>query len=281
MSNEDFSMRIKFYGTRGSIPVCSRAFQDFGGNTSCLTISIPDKNILSIIDAGTGIRTLGKELMENPDGLPREITLGFSHFHWDHIQGLPFFAPAYLSDYELNIIALGRGRNIKNLKDIFTRSMQEEYFPLGLDNMGATFTFEHIDSLRHTVRGIHAIALKHNHPGGAFTYRIQIDEKVFVVCTDIEHGDKINPEIVALANGADLLIHDGQYTEEELKTRKGWGHSSYQQAMQIAEQAGVNQLIITHHDPDHDDEFLRAREKECQARFPNCMLARDGMEIKI
>jgi len=122
MANEDFSMKIKFYGTRGSIPVCSREFQDFGGKTSCLTIAIPDKNVLSIIDAGTGIRTLGKELMASKDGLPKEITLGFSHFHWDHIQGFPFFTPAYNPEVKINILVMGIGWEMSRLKKIIVRA---------------------------------------------------------------------------------------------------------------------------------------------------------------
>ena len=104
---------------------------------------------------------------------------------------------------------------------------------------------------------------------------------MLVVCTDVEHGEQIDPRLVELARGADLLVHDAQYTAEELKKRRGWGHSSFDQAMQLAEMAGVKRLALTHHDPDHDDEFLERIEKLCQERFPNAVLAREGMEIPI
>ena len=253
---------------------------NLGGDTSCIQFTLTDINRIGILDAGTGIRKLGKDLLMNGHQ-QKDLLIGFTHFHWDHIQGLPFFAPAYIPDYEITIIALGKGRNIKNLRDIFSGQMQEEYFPLSLDNIGAEFNFEYLESSTDARRGTYATAIKHNHPGGAFTYRFERNGKSFVLCTDIEHGGVIDQNVVKLAKGADLLIHDGQYTEEELKTRRGWGHSSYHEAMSVAEQAGVKQLIITHHDPSHDDEFLRAREKECQARFPNCLLARDGMEIEL
>ena len=124
-------------------------------------------------------------------------------------------------------------------------------------------------------------AQKHNHPGGAYSFRIERNGKVLVVCTDVEHGEQIDPRLVELARGADLLVHDAQYTAEELQKRRGWGHSSFDQAMQLAEMAGVKRLALTHHDPDHDDEFLLRIEKLCQERFPNTVLAREGMEIPI
>ena len=125
-----------------------------------------------------------------------------------------------------------------------------------------------------------AKAVKHNHPGGAYSYRLQDKEgKVVVFCTDIEHGDEIDQNIVELARDADLLIHEGQYTPDELPRYKGWGHSSWEQAVAVAEQANVSQLVITHHDPDHDDDFLNDVEKQVQQRFPNAVLAREKMEI--
>ena len=122
---------------------------------------------------------------------------------------------------------------------------------------------------------------KHNHPGTAYSMRLYWREKVIVICTDIEHDKKIDQRIVNLARGADILIHDAQYTPEELRTHRGWGHSSYDQALQVAEMAEVKQLAITHHDPDHDDIFLQRMETLCQERFPQCVLARDGMELEL
>ena len=126
-----------------------------------------------------------------------------------------------------------------------------------------------------------ARVVKHNHPGNAYSYRLQdIEGKVIVYCTDIEHGEHINPQIVELARNADVLIHEGQYTPEELSRFKGWGHSSWAQAVEVADRANVKKLIITHHDPDHDDAFLSEIEKQCQARFSNTILAREKMEIE-
>jgi ribonuclease BN (tRNA processing enzyme) len=120
---------------------------------------------------------------------------------------------------------------------------------------------------------------RHNHPGGAYGFRIECGGKVLVICTDVEHGEEIDLQVVELSRGADLLVHDAQYTAEELQAHRGWGHSSFDQAMQVAEMAGVKHLAMTHHDPDHDDEFLLRMEKLCQGRFPNAQIAREGMEI--
>ena len=124
--------------------------------------------------------------------------------------------------------------------------------------------------------------LAHRHPGVAYSYRVEDTESKtsFVFSTDVEHGESIDENLVEFARGADLLIHDGQYTPDALKSKTGWGHSSWEQAIEVAERAGVKTLAITHHDPDHDDLFLKKVEKECQARFPNCFLAREGMEIE-
>jgi phosphoribosyl 1,2-cyclic phosphodiesterase len=278
-------MKVKFYGTRGSVPVCNPEFQEFGGNTTCFQISFPDTGRIAIIDAGTGIRDLGKALVD-AGHRQDEIFIFFTHFHWDHIQGFPFFAPAFDPNQKINILALGKGRKVTNLRKIFATTMQSEYFPVRLDSMGASFKFLHLDKdseYFQSARGpfTKVTANRHNHPGGAYGLRVERQGKVLVICTDIEHGDEIDPNVVKFSRGADLLIHEAQYTTAELKSRRGWGHSSYEQALQVAEMAGVKMLAITHHDPDHDDEFLRQMEQECQRRFPHCILAREQMEIAL
>jgi phosphoribosyl 1,2-cyclic phosphodiesterase len=273
--------RIKFYGVRGSVSVFGAEYLEFGGNTSCVMMEGPTRTV--ILDAGTGIRELGKEMAGDPHlGIDRPCFLAFSHFHWDHIQGLPFFGPAYDPRRTFTISAIGRERYGTDLRTIFETQMQEEYFPVPLDGMGANIEFFQSaqDDLR--VENAFVRVVKHNHPGGAYSYRFQDSEgKVIVYCTDIEHGERIDPRVVELARNADLLIHEGQYTPEELVTHRGWGHSSWVQAVEVAEQARVKRLIVTHHDPDHDDAFLRGIEKQCQARLPGTVLAREKMEVVI
>jgi ribonuclease BN (tRNA processing enzyme) len=150
--------------------------------------------------------------------------------------------------------------------------------------MGAQFEFLKVeDASKHFPRvnnvETKVTAQRHNHPGGAYGCRIERSGKVLVICTDVEHGEEIDPRVVELSRGADLLVHDAQYTAEELRTHRGWGHSSFDQAMEVAEMAGVKHLAMTHHDPEHDDDFLLRMEKLCQERFPNTQFAREGMEI--
>ena len=282
MAKGDFAMKVKFHGTRGSIPVCAREFQDFGGNTSCVSVSIPDTSILSIIDAGTGIRNLGKDLANRNEPIPTEITIGFSHFHWDHIQGFPFFAPAYDPTVKLNVLMMGKRWKNDRLKEILMKQMGEDFFPVELNAMGAHFNFVSLGrKVTQRSSGMSVQAKLHNHPGGAYGFRLEREGKILVIITDIEHGDQIDFDSVELARNADILIHEAQYTDKELKERKGWGHSSYSQAIEVARLAEVKQLIMTHHDPDHNDKFLTKMERKCQKVFADCRLAREGMEIAI
>jgi len=274
-------MKLKFYGVRGSVPVCGREFERYGGNTTCLRILREKANRVAILDAGTGIRNLGKELISN--GISQNvINILFSHFHWDHIQGFPFFAPAYNKNQTIGILAMGMLGQVKSLKEIFSITLQKEYFPIGLERMGANFEFVTYGE-NETIFGasVKATPQHHLYFGGSYGYRVDDDSVSVVICTDVEHINGIDENIVNLAMGADLLVHDGQYTAEEYEKFRGWGHSTWQQAVEVAIRAKVKNLIITHHDPDHNDDFLDAMEIECQKVFPNSLFAKEGMEVAV
>ena len=272
-------MKIKFYGTRGSIPVSDSNYQEFGGNTSSVLVTLNSgQNI--IFDAGTGIRQLGNDLIANEHS--HDLAIVLSHTHWDHIQGFPFFSPAYLNKIKILIAICGLDNQCTDLYSIFSTQMQTDYFPVQLEKMGATFEFFQPVTNKYTgPDGNKWEFYKHNHPGGAYSYRLMADDKIFVYCSDIEHGAKIDSNVVSLARDADLLIHDAQYTPAELPLKSGWGHSSYEQAVEVANQANVKKLVLFHHDPDHNDEFLLNIERECQSIYTNSIFARDGMELEI
>jgi phosphoribosyl 1,2-cyclic phosphodiesterase len=274
-------MKVKFYGVRGSVPVCGPEFQRYGGNTTCLCIAREQAKRIWIIDAGTGIRKLGKDLMR--EGYKQEvINIGFTHFHWDHIQGFPFFAPCFNKDQIIGIMMMGSERKYKNLKEIFSVQTQADYFPVQLDAMGAQFQFFNFGN-KEIFYGVTTTAVPQHHQyrGGSYGLRIEDDSQVLAICTDLEHINGIDESIVELARNADLLIHDGQYTDEEYVKYRGWGHSTWRTAVEVAKRAEVKKLIITHHDPDHDDDMLDSMESECQKEFPNSVFAKEGMEAHV
>lgn len=276
-------MQVKFYGVRGSISVSGNSYTEFGGNTTCFQIMASESRRIGIIDAGTGIRQLGYDFLEMQNG-QTEIFIAFSHFHWDHIQGFPFFIPAYNKNIQINLLAKGGSKKITSLKDIFAVQMQETFFPVAMEDMGAKFEFLLLENNSQVFMPpdgvpVKVTAVEHKHPGSAFSYRYERDGYSVVFSTDVEHGDTINERIVELARDADILIHDGQYSNEELTLKKGWGHSSYEQAAEVAIRANVKQLIVTHHDPIHDDDYLKRAEKKCQDIFPYCLFAREGLVV--
>jgi phosphoribosyl 1,2-cyclic phosphodiesterase len=276
-------LQIKFYGVRGSISVSGPNYTEFGGNTTCFQIMASETQRIGIIDAGTGIRKLGQDFLQMQTG-QTDIFIAFTHFHWDHIQGFPFFAPAYDKKFNIKILAKGGSRGHKLLKDIFAAQMQDTFFPVALDEMGARFDFLLLENNSQVFTPpdgvpVRVTAQRPHHPRGAYSYRYERDGHSVVFCTDIEHGDAIDENIVDLARDADILVHDGQYASDELPTKRGWGHSSYEQAAEVALRANVKQLVITHHDPDHDDDFLRNAEKRCREIAPNSVFAREGMVL--
>jgi phosphoribosyl 1,2-cyclic phosphodiesterase len=237
---------------------------------------------IGILDAGTGIRKLGNDLVAASHEQFDEIIIGLSHTHWDHIQGFPFCKLVRDPRRHITVAISGIDRSVNSLEGIFETQLQKDYFPVPLDELGAKLTFWQPDMTQFVhPRGAEIVACKHNHPGGAYGYRITEGGKTLAYCTDVEHGDNIDPNVVDLSRDADLLIHDAQYTPEELKDRKGWGHSSWEQAVEVAELAGVKKLALFHHDPEHSDEFLLKVEQEVQKRMSTAFFAREGMEIEL
>ena len=272
-------MEVTFCGTRGSVPVPEREFDTFGGNTSCVMLAF-DNGRIALLDAGTGIRRAGRLIGERGIAQFDNLLIGLSHTHWDHIQGFPFFAPAYDPRRRLTLALSGHAGQTADLESVFTTQMQQEFFPVPLTRMGAKIAFWQPEQENLTMAsGVLIRTERHGHPGGAHGYRITEGERTVVYCTDVEHGERIDPGVVALARGADLLIHDAQYTPAELKTKRGWGHSSWEQAIEVALEARVGQLALFHHDPEHDDAFLLDVERECQRLFSNAFLAREGQSV--
>jgi phosphoribosyl 1,2-cyclic phosphodiesterase len=273
-------MKVRFWGVRGSIPVPGPDTVRVGGNTPCVEVQTTDREVI-ILDAGTGIRLLGLDLVQR--SVERLIgVLLFSHTHWDHIQGLPFFSPARLRNSRL--IILGEHRVDRRLSQVLAGQMIDAYLPFTLSDLHADLMIKEVHDGEKIVVGNDTTVFPRrlHHPGGVFGYRISCHGKAVVYASDVNHPpDGPDPRLVELAQDADLLIHDAQFTPEEKKERQGWGHSTWQEAIQAAQRANAKRLALFHHDPLHTDDRLEEIEKQAQSVFPPTFLAREGMEITL
>jgi phosphoribosyl 1,2-cyclic phosphodiesterase len=272
-------MEIRFWGVRGSIASPGPDTAGVGGNTSCVEVVAGDR--LIVLDAGTGLRTLGNALVRERRRPSIALTLLLSHFHWDHIQGLPFFVPAYLPQTELVVVGSSDGRH--SLRDKLSRQMTEPHFPVQLDDLSAQMTFLEARAGRPFELGpdVQVRVARLNHPGGVFAYRIEHAGASLVYATDTEHYACIDPALRVLAEGADVLVYDAQYTPDEYQGKVGWGHSTYVAGAEVARSAGVKKLVLFHHDPQRDDAGVAAIERAAQALFPSTVAAREGLALTI
>lgn len=264
------AIAVKFWGTRGSIPTPGRATLRFGGNTSCVEVRCGETVIL--LDCGTGAREAGLALAGEFKGKTLHAHIFVSHTHWDHIQGFPFFVPAYIPGNHMTLYSV-RGTD-KSLARIFTGQMDSSYFPVDLTDMMAHLDFVELEGPIE-LGGARVTHFYLNHPGLALGFRIESEGKSVVYVTDHEpycrlsgdndHNRKLDREVDDFARGADLYIREAQYTEEEYPTKKSWGHSTWKDAVDSAHAAQAKRLVLFHHDPMHDDDFLDQVVASCRS----------------
>jgi phosphoribosyl 1,2-cyclic phosphodiesterase len=274
--------KLSFWGVRGSTPTVDRAVLRYGGNTPCLELITPEGGRL-ILDCGTGLRILGNRLAAATDNsIDAEILV--THYHWDHIQGIPFFAPLYSSQNKFHFYSfrsefLGR----ESLKRVFEAQMAHPYFPVNLQAMSAALDFTdvaggdcfHIGKTRVTTCWL-------NHPQGCLGYRIETSVGTIVYATDNEPGNlEYERNLRRLAEGADIFVNDAQYTPEQLERHRGWGHSSWREGVRIAEAAGVRNLVLFHHDPDSSDKTVDGILRDAREEFVNTWAAAEGMVMTL
>ncbi|MEE9393321.1 MAG: MBL fold metallo-hydrolase [Planctomycetota bacterium] len=271
-------MQVKFWGTRGSVPVSGARFAEFGGNTPCLEVRLESSPDVLLIDAGTGIREFSNDLFSRGAKPSPNIHLFLTHAHWDHIQGFPFFGAAYSPEFRLHIYCS------KDAEEFLSRQMSPPFFPVGLDAMLAPRTFHRLQPDQKVMLGDAAVSwIPLPHPQESTAFRVDEDGKSFVLATDTEHPSTgINERLVEFAKGTDALIYDAQYTPDEYQRGKqGWGHSTFREGVAVIEKAKAKQLILFSHDPSHADDACRAIEKEAQQVWPNTLAARQEMVLDL
>jgi phosphoribosyl 1,2-cyclic phosphodiesterase len=273
-------MKVRFWGVRGGVPTPGAGHARFGGNTSCLSVE-SDSGSLVILDAGTGLRLLGNHLLQKcPEG-GLEATILFSHLHWDHIQGIPFFKPLFNSRNRFRFMGQdGRDQTFQRSLEVQQAS---SFFPVDLSYMSASKSFHSLDESRFTEGEFRIRARRLNHPGGCLGFRLEVGEASLVYATDTEHVcEGPDPVVVELARHADVLVFDTNYTPEEYRQgRQGWGHSTWEHAILNARAAGVRRLVLFHHDQDHDDMAMDAIEREARTHCGQCFAAREGMVLEL
>lgn len=301
-------MHIRFWGVRGSFPVPGPTTNRYGGNTSCVQVSPQDGTIL-IIDAGTGIRKLGQELMSGPCGQGQgEVHLLISHTHWDHIQGIPFFAPLYVKGNRINIYA--RQRDV-HLKAIFSSQTEDPYFPVSLDDVAAEVQYTALmEGEGFKVGGVEVQCARLNHPFIAIGYRVTADDASIAYVSDTAPFDRIlfghefmatRPDLDApppehdaeklrrirqgvldLCRGAQVVIYDTMFRMKEYLARPHWGHSSPEHALEMMKEAGAGTLVLFHHAPDRTDEQVDEDLEAARAATPcEVLAAQEGMVLEV
>lgn len=270
---------VRFWGARGTVACPGREFARYGGNTACVEVRCGDH--LVIFDGGTGARPLGNSLLQSERTIDADIFL--SHFHIDHVSGLLLFAPLFVPHSRVRFWA-GNLFPARRIEEALSKLMEEPLYPTGIEAFKASIKFNdfHAGETLHPHPRITVKTALLNHPGRATGYRLEYGNRSVAYVTDTEHRpDELDRNVVGLAAGADLMIYDGTYTDAEWPSRIGWGHSTWEEGVRLAEAAGARRLVIFHHDPDHDDRFLDRIAAEASIMRSGTILAAEGMTLSI
>ena len=274
------SIRVKIWGCRGSIACPASTHLKYGGNTTSLEVDVGDQKFL--LDCGTGVRNLGQQLL-NSDMKHCDILL--SHTHWDHINGFPFFAPAFDPSRQFDLHA-GHLIDKGGIQNILETQMENPVFPVPLDAMQAKLSFndfhagEELDIGKSKKTKVRTTLL--HHPNDATGYRIEHEGRSMCFITDTEHVPrKMDENILELIEGADLVIYDCTYTEEEFQSKIGWGHSTWEEGVKLCKEAGAKRLGIFHHDPEHDDVFMDRLAVEATEAWDGAFVIQENMDFLV
>ncbi|MGH9862608.1 MAG: MBL fold metallo-hydrolase [Candidatus Acidiferrales bacterium] len=272
-------MYVRFWGVRGSTPTPIKSNLRYGGNTPCIELRLKNDDLF-VLDCGTGFRQLGKALAEEHGSNPIRARIFLTHFHWDHIQGIPFFTPLY---HERNQF-LFHGFYFQNesVQQALEGQMSGPYFPVDMKTMVANRHFYEIAEESISFDDLVVRSRRLNHPQGCLGYRLECEGKVLVYATDNEPGERRGDHNVRLlADGADLLIYDAQYTPNEMKSHRNWGHSNFREGIRVAKECKVKKLVLFHHDPDRSDAEVDKILKHARDHFDEVLAAKEGLVVKV
>ena len=274
-SDTDDRLTVRFWGVRGSLPAPGPDTIRYGGETTCLEVLLGRRRL--IVDCGSGARRLGKRLAAEG---PASVDLLFTHSHMDHICGLPFFMPAYDPSFDVRLWA-GHVPSAEVHREVIERLMSPPIFPVPTTALRACgFRAFKAGDIIEPQPGLEVGTCRLNHPGGATGYRFRHAGHSLCVITDHEHGNpEIDEAVERFVLGADIMVYDAMYTDAEYPSRIGWGHSTWQKALDLAERAEVKVPVIMHHDPSRTDDALDAIGEEMRARCPAALVAREGAEL--
>jgi phosphoribosyl 1,2-cyclic phosphodiesterase len=276
--------KLSFWGVRGSTPTVDPATWRYGGNTPCLDLIAPDGTQF-ILDCGTGLRMLGNRWIAGDFVRPAQSHILVTHYHWDHIQGLPFFAPLYVEKNEFQFYSFRSeflGRN--SLRQVLETQMALPYFPVDFSAMSARRKFREVGGGETFEVGENKVTARLlNHPQGCLGFRIETPAGTIVYATDNEPGEpKLDRSLRELAAGADIFVNDAQFTPAQLaSTRKGWGHSSWKEGVNIAREVDAKTVVLFHHDPDSTDRVVDGILREARDQFDSVFAASEGMVITL
>ena len=271
------TMLVRFWGVRGSAPTPDAGNLRYGGNTPCVEVRI--NGHIYVFDCGTGFRNLGNHLQQF-QSRPIYANIFISHFHWDHIQGIPFFTPLYERENSFYFHSFDR---YPGLQRAIEGQMSDPYFPVDMTEMAATRHFYVMEEDRIAFDDCVIQSKWLNHPQGCLGFRVEAADKVLVYATDNEPGvPQFDKNVRELAQGADVLIYDAQYLPEEYEAKKrGWGHGHWREAVNIVMESGAQELVLFHHDPDHDDACIDSIVQVAREHYHKVRAAAEGMEIQI
>jgi len=266
---------LKFWGVRGSRSTAESNKLKYGGDTSCVEIRTKDNDLI-ILDMGTGLSKLGETILSDST-YPRNINIFLSHYHWDHLLGFLNFTPLFDESFSITIYG---NNKLTSIDKISEKILDKAFWPVSLNMLKAEINFVELGNEPVIINNSIINFKDHSHPNGATSYKVTIDNFSILYSTDSEHpNNKLNENVLKMAENTDILIHDSHFTEEDLKDHIGWGHSSWRQAVNVAIKSGAKKLFLFHYSPEYNDDIIDSIEQKAQGLLETCEASKQNLKV--